>query len=55
LFLRLIVPVTGRLGIGSDAGLFLRKSRYSLTERFKAIDQRNPQARLYLAWNWGTS
>jgi hypothetical protein len=51
--LRLLVPVTGRLGIGADGVVFLRKSRYSLGDRFKPIDQRNPQARLYLALNWG--
>ena len=50
--LRLLVPVTRRMGIGADGAMFLRKSRYAATDRFKAIDQRNPQARLYLAWNW---
>jgi len=53
--LRLVVPVTRRLGIGADGAVFLRKSRYSLQDRFKPIDQRNPQARVYLAWNWSGS
>lgn len=52
--LRLVVPVSRVVGIGADGVIFLRKSRYSLSERFKAIDQRNPQVRLYLALNWGT-
>jgi len=47
---RLVIPVFGRVGLGADAYLFLRKSRYSF-EGFDDIDQRNPQLRVFLAWN----
>jgi len=47
---RLVIPLWGRLGIGGDGYVFLRKSRYSFPG-FDDIDQRNPQARVFLAWN----
>jgi hypothetical protein len=47
---RLVVPVRGRLGLGADGYVFLRKSRFSFPG-FHDIDQRNPQLRVFLAWN----
>jgi hypothetical protein len=47
---RAFIPVHGKLGLGFDAYLFLRKSRYSFP-LFRPIDQRNPQVRVYVAWN----
>jgi hypothetical protein len=47
---RLVIPVRGRLGLGADGYVFLRKSRYSFPG-FHDIDQRNPQIRVFLAWN----
>ena len=47
---RLAIPIRGDLGLGADATVFLRKSRYSLPQ-FEDIDQRNPQARVYLTVN----
>jgi hypothetical protein len=47
---RLLVPVWRNFGIGSDAYLFFRKSRFSLP-LFLDIDQRNPQLRVYLTLN----
>jgi len=48
--LRLILPIRGSLGLGADGTLFFRKSRYSIS-LFHDIDQRNPQARVYLTLN----
>jgi hypothetical protein len=36
--------------VGADAYLFLRKSRYS-APGFNDVDQRNPQVRIFVAWN----
>ena len=47
---RLVLPIKGNLGIGGDAAMFFRKSRYEI-EAFHDIDQRNPQARVYLTVN----
>ncbi len=47
---RLTLPIHGSLGIGGDGYVFFRKSRYS-TPAFDDIDQRNPQARVYLTVN----
>jgi hypothetical protein len=47
---RFVIPVFGRLGLGADAYVFLRKSRYSFPG-FHDIDQRNPQVRMFVAWN----
>jgi hypothetical protein len=47
---RLVVPIRGPLGLGADGYVFLRKSRYSFPG-FHDIDQRNPQIRVFLAWN----
>jgi hypothetical protein len=48
--LRLTLPIRGSLGLGADGTMFFRQSRYSLPQ-FTDIDQRNPQARLYLTIN----
>jgi hypothetical protein len=47
---RFLVPIHGGLGLGADGSIFLRKSRYSFP-LFRPIDQRNPQVRVYLAWD----
>ncbi len=47
---RALIPIHGKLGLGVDAYVFLRKSRYSFP-LFRPIDQRNPQVRVYVAWN----
>jgi hypothetical protein len=47
---RLVIPIRGRFGFGADGFVFLRKSRFSFPG-FRDIDQRNPQARVFLAWN----
>jgi hypothetical protein len=65
--LRLSVPVHGRLGIGAEGFLFLRKSRYdpdpSLVAAIQAqrpelmplvedVDQRNPELRVFFIWSF---
>ena len=50
--LRVVVPVTNRIGIGADAILFYRDSRYDSPE-LEDKTQRNPELRLSVAWNWG--
>jgi hypothetical protein len=47
---RLLLPIRGSIGIGGDATMFFRESRYSIAA-FQDIDQRNPQVRLYLTVN----
>jgi hypothetical protein len=47
---RLTIPLYRSLGVGGDGVMFFRKSRYSLPQ-FADIDQRNPQARVYLTVN----
>ncbi len=48
--LRLLVPVGDTLGIGADAAVFYRDSRYELPE-LEDTTQRNPQLRLFLTWD----
>jgi hypothetical protein len=50
--LRVVVPVTNRIGIGADGFLFYRDSRYDSPD-LEDKTQRNPEARLSLVWNWG--
>jgi hypothetical protein len=47
---RLAVPLFKGIGLGADAYVFLRDSEYSFVG-FNDIHQRNPQARVYLAWS----
>jgi hypothetical protein len=42
--------VRGNFGLGLDAFVFLRNSYYTF-EDFEDITQRNPQIRIYGAWN----
>jgi hypothetical protein len=49
---RFIIPVTDRIGIDADWFLFFRKSRYDSPD-LQDKSQRNPEARLSLAWTWG--
>ena len=59
--LKLEVPVFKRLAIGADASLFFRRSHYDFagsgvppeigTGR-RTITQRNPEARVFLTWNY---
>jgi hypothetical protein len=49
---RLVVPVTKTLGVGADATLFYRDSKYSL-EALEDRTQRNPEVRVYLSWDLG--
>ena len=52
---RLVIPVKGPFGIGSDAYLFLRNSDYTFTEAgtgrpiVEHVRQHNPQVRVYLS------
>jgi hypothetical protein len=50
--LRLVVPVTNRIGIGADGFIFYRDSKYDSPE-LQDKTQRNPELRLSLVWNWG--
>jgi hypothetical protein len=47
---RFVVPIFGSFGLGADGYVFLRKSRYS-APGFHDVDQRNPQVRVFLAFN----
>ena len=57
---KLEIPIRRSLTIGADASMFFRRSRYNITEdtpefgeaRRQTITQRNPEARLFLAWNY---
>jgi hypothetical protein len=49
---RLIVPIGGTWGIGADARLFYRDSKYSLPE-LEDTTQRNPELRVFLTWDLG--
>jgi hypothetical protein len=51
--LRGFVPVKGRVGLGADGFVFLRKSTYDATF-LEDQDQRNPEVRVYLALNLGS-
>jgi hypothetical protein len=58
---KLDVPVVGRVALGIDGSIFLRQSHYDVTGvslppgisagRY-TVNQRNPEARVYLAWHW---
>jgi hypothetical protein len=58
---KLDVPVAGRMAIGVDGSIFFRQSHYDVTGvnlppgivagRY-TVNQRNPEARVYLAWHW---
>jgi hypothetical protein len=47
---RIFIPAFKKFGLGADAGLFFRKSRYS-DPAFLDVDQRNPRLRIFLAFN----
>jgi hypothetical protein len=49
---RVFVPLFRRMGLGVDGQVMLRKSRYSATF-LKDKDQRNPEMRVYVAWDLG--
>ena len=49
---RLFVPLFGSVGLGVDGLVVLRKSNYS-DPRLANVDQRNPEARIYLAFDLG--
>jgi len=49
--LRLVIPVTGKLNLGADGLYFLRRSRYYAPEVRADKRQRNPELRVYLAFN----
>ena len=57
---KLEVPLPRSLTIGADASMFFRRSRYNITEdtpefgeaRRETITQRNPELRVFLAWNY---
>ena len=50
---RLFIPLLkGKIGLGADGLVLLRKSDYS-SPLFKDHDQRNPEARIYLAFDLG--
>jgi hypothetical protein len=54
---RLLIPIKGSIAVGGDAYLFLRDSDYTLVDsatggqRVQHVQQRNPQARIYIALN----
>ena len=50
--LRLLVPIGESWGIGADARIFYRDSRYSLPE-LEDTTQRVPEVRLYMTWDLG--
>ena len=58
--LKLEIPIRRSLTIGADGSIFLRRSRYTITEDTpefgeagrRTITQRNPEARLFLAWTY---
>ncbi len=58
--LKLEVPITRSLAVGADGSIFFRRSRYNVTvdtpefgpPRRQTITQRNPEVRLFLAWNY---
>ena len=57
---KLEIPLPRSLTIGADGSVFFRRSRYNITEdtpefgeaRRQTITQRNPELRLFLAWNY---
>jgi hypothetical protein len=49
--LRLVIPVARRINLGADGLYFLRRSRYYAEEFRVDKRQRNPEVRLYLAFN----
>jgi hypothetical protein len=58
--LKLEIPITRSLTVGADGSIFFRRSRYNVTvdtpefgpPRRQTITQRNPEARLFLAWTY---
>jgi len=48
---RLNLPVTRNLAVGAEGTIFYRDSKYSL-EKLQDRTQRNPEARLFLTWDW---
>jgi hypothetical protein len=58
--LKLEFPITRTLTIGADGSVFFRRSRYNVTvdtpefgpPRRQTITQRNPEARIFLAWTY---
>ena len=49
--LRFVIPVARRINLGADGLYFLRRSRYYAEEFRVDKRQRNPELRLYLAFN----
>ncbi|MCM2255438.1 MAG: hypothetical protein NDJ94_07170 [Vicinamibacteria bacterium] len=52
LSMRAVVPITKAIGIGADARQFYRDSNYDSPE-LEDKHHRNPDARLYLQWDFG--
>jgi hypothetical protein len=58
--LKLEIPISRSLTVGADGSIFFRRSRYNVTvdtpqfgpPRRQTITQRNPEARLFLAWTY---
>jgi hypothetical protein len=58
--LKLEIPITRSITVGADGSVFYRRSRYNVTvdtpefgpPRRQTITQRNPEARLFLAWTY---
>jgi hypothetical protein len=57
--LKLEIPVARSLSIGADGSVFFRRSHYDVTSETpelgsgrRTITQRNPEARVFLAWNY---
>jgi hypothetical protein len=58
--LKLEIPIARSLSVGADGSIFLRRSRYDVTEDTpefgeagrRTITQRNPEARVFVAWNY---
>ena len=49
---KFFVPIFGRMGLGAEGQVLLRRSRYS-DLNVEDKNQRNPELRLYLAWDLG--
>ena len=49
--IQFVVPVNDRFGIGFDANLFYRDSKYDAPDLIDQT-QRNPELRVYLARSW---
>jgi hypothetical protein len=57
--LKVEIPITRSLSVGADGSVFFRRSHYDVTvdtpefgSGRRTITQRNPEARLFVAWTY---